>query len=205
MSWEGSDSRHVCWARPSLPSFFREPAPGPVPSAHAMLCPGCCALACGPCLRKGGWRETFYPAGPIWCPGVAWSRPSCPHPPRTFGLAGVVCLHEVPGAAAEMAALGVVAELGAGAKAQALIDVWGLHRRVIGVRQLVFLLSSLRRSHFPTLASGLPWHGVEARATGTVSSFLGSHTACLIPTDAGVGGAAGQLGVCGGQRVDFLP
>lgn len=37
-------------------------------------------------------------------------------------------LHEVAGAAAEMATLGVVAELGAGAEAQALVDVWGLHR-----------------------------------------------------------------------------
>lgn len=55
-------------------------------------------------------------------------------------------------------------------------------------------------SHFPTLASRLPWHSVEACTAGTVSSFLASHTACLIPTDAGVSGAAGQLGVCGGTE-----
>lgn len=49
----------------------------------------------------------------------------------------------------------------------------------------------------PTLASGLAWHRVEASAAGTVGGFLGAHTAGLIPADAGVGGAAGQLGVCG--------
>lgn len=42
----------------------------------------------------------------------------------TFRLAHVVCLHEVLGAAADVGALGVVAELGAGPKAQALVDVW---------------------------------------------------------------------------------
>lgn len=45
----------------------------------------------------------------------------------TFSFAGVVCLHEVAGTAAEVASLGVVAELRAGTKAQALVDVWGLH------------------------------------------------------------------------------
>lgn len=87
---------------------------------------------------------------------------------RAFGLAGVVCLHEVSSAAAEVTALGVVAELRAGAEAQALVDV---------------------------LASGLAWHGVEARAAGTVGRVLGAHAARFIPTDAGVGGTAGQLGV----------
>lgn len=51
-------------------------------------------------------------------------------------------------------------------------------------------------SPLPTLASGLAWHRVEASAAGTVSGFLGAHAAGLIPADAGVGGAAGQLGVC---------
>jgi len=41
----------------------------------------------------------------------------------TFCLAHVVCLHEVLGAAADVGALGVVAELGAGPEAQALVDV----------------------------------------------------------------------------------
>lgn len=54
-------------------------------------------------------------------------------------------------------------------------------------------------SRLLTLASGLAWHSVEARAAGAVGGFLGAHAACLIPADAGVGGAAGQLGVCGGQ------
>lgn len=54
-------------------------------------------------------------------------------------------------------------------------------------------------SRLPTLASRLARHGVEARATGTVGGFLRAHAAGLIPADAGVGGAAGQLGVCGGQ------
>lgn len=57
-------------------------------------------------------------------------------------------------------------------------------------------------SGLPTLASGLAWHGVEARAAGTVGSVLRAHAACFIPTDARVGGTAGQLGVCGGERVD---
>lgn len=56
----------------------------------------------------------------------------------------------------------------------------------------------------PTLTSGLAWHGVEAGAAGTISGFLGAHTTCLVAADAGVGGAAGQLGVCGRQMVDFL-
>lgn len=44
----------------------------------------------------------------------------------TFSLARVVRLHEVLGAAADVGALGVVAELGAGPEAQALIDVWAV-------------------------------------------------------------------------------
>lgn len=47
-----------------------------------------------------------------------------PHPLPTFRLAHVVSLHEVLGAAADMGALGVVAELGAGPEAQALVDIW---------------------------------------------------------------------------------
>lgn len=35
----------------------------------------------------------------------------------------------------------------------------------------------------------------QTRAAGAVGGFLGAHAACLIPADAGVGGAAGQLGV----------
>lgn len=54
-------------------------------------------------------------------------------------------------------------------------------------------------SRLPTLASGVARHNVEARAAGAVGGFLGAHAAGLIPADAGVGGAAGQLGVCGGQ------
>lgn len=57
----------------------------------------------------------------------------------------------------------------------------------------------------PTLTSGLAWHRVEARAAGTVGSFLGAHTTGFVTAEAGVGGAAGQLGVCGRQTVDFLP
>lgn len=57
----------------------------------------------------------------------------------------------------------------------------------------------------PTLTSGLAWHSVEAGAAGTIGSFLGAHTTCFVPAYAGVGGAAGQLGVCGRQTVDFLP
>lgn len=47
-----------------------------------------------------------------------------PPPPPTFCLAHVVSLHEVLGAAADVGAFGVVAELGAGPEAQALIDIW---------------------------------------------------------------------------------
>lgn len=47
-----------------------------------------------------------------------------PQPLLTFRLAHVVSLHEVLGAAADVGALGVVAELGAGSEAQALIDIW---------------------------------------------------------------------------------
>lgn len=42
----------------------------------------------------------------------------------TFCLAHVVRLHEVLGAAADMGAFGVVAELGAGPEVQALVDIW---------------------------------------------------------------------------------
>lgn len=42
----------------------------------------------------------------------------------TFCLAHVVSLHEVLGAAADMGAFGVVAELGAGPEVQALVDIW---------------------------------------------------------------------------------
>lgn len=74
------------------------------------------------------------------CSGMLHSRPAPfstsvwagPHPPSlsfadpvTFGLAGIVRLHEVAGAAAEVATLRVVAELRAGAETQALVDVWG--------------------------------------------------------------------------------
>lgn len=72
-----------------------------------------------------------------------------------------------------------------------------------GVQELGFLPHL--PSSFPTLASRLAWHSMEARAAGAVGSFLGAHTACFVPTDAGVGGTAGQLGVWMGQRVDLLP
>lgn len=69
----------------------------------------------------------------------------------TFRLAGVVRLHEVARAAAEVPALGVVAELRAGAEAQALVDVWGLHARV---RESLTVGASARRVGSPFL----PWH-----------------------------------------------
>lgn len=50
----------------------------------------------------------------------------------TFCLAHVVRLHEVLGTAADVGALGVVAELGAGPKAQALVDIWAAGDRSQG-------------------------------------------------------------------------
>lgn len=81
----------------------------------------------GPCWGKGVWREMFYPG---WHYFVSWWHLAPSTLPvlswlRTFCFASVVCLHEVSGTAAEVAALGIVAELRAGAEAQALIDVWG--------------------------------------------------------------------------------
>lgn len=52
----------------------------------------------------------------------------------------------------------------------------------------------------PTLTSRLARHGVEARAAGAVGGILRADAARLISTDAGVGGAAGQLGVCGDRK-----
>lgn len=59
-----------------------------------------------------------------WGPGHTNRTRVGPRSLLTFRLAHVVCLHEVLGAAADVGALGVVAELGAGPKAQALVDVW---------------------------------------------------------------------------------
>lgn len=81
-------------------------------------------------LDSGGPRlstEVPFQASSIFYLHVDWL-----HPPSlsfadsvTFSLAGIVGLHEVAGAAAEVATLRVVAELRAGAEAQALVDVWG--------------------------------------------------------------------------------
>lgn len=71
-------------------------------------------------MGKAAWRNT-----PAFQVLVSYPAVISPPPPPTFCLAGVVRLHEVPSAAAQVAALGVVAELRAGAEAQALVDVWG--------------------------------------------------------------------------------
>lgn len=42
---------------------------------------------------------------------------------------------------------------------------------------------------------------MEAWAAGTVGGHLSAHAASLVTADAGVGGTAGQLGVCVGERV----
>lgn len=92
-------------------------------------------------------RKTPHPRF-MSCPGAGSPAPlSAP----TFRLAGVVRLHEVARAAAEVAALGVVAELRAGAEAQALVDVWGLHTRV---RESLAVGASARLVDSPFL----PWH-----------------------------------------------
>lgn len=106
----------VCAALTRLPRISR-PTPCPVwlPAQSTEAAPA----ALGSTRGRGARRKAPLPAQ------QAPPAP-CPSPrPSTFGLAGVVCLHEVARAAAEMAALGVVAELGAGAEAQALVDVWG--------------------------------------------------------------------------------
>lgn len=92
-----------------------------------------------PCLSKevcfGMFHARLVPFY-SWCGSAPPTLPvpPIPVPPlpvlpasSTFSFAGIVCLHEVACTAAEVASLGIVAELRAGAEAQALVDVWGLH------------------------------------------------------------------------------
>lgn len=144
----------------------RAPETQGVSSNFPTLCSGRrlapCALSLG-----GPWRSTdgclgMFHSSPAPFPGPT-RPPTLSFPDSsTFGLAGVVRLHEVAGAAAEVAALGIVAELGAGAEAQALVDVWGdLQRGVTGSLMRAGVPAHCPPS-FPTLASWLARHGVEA-------------------------------------------
>lgn len=98
----------------------------PAASNFPMLCSGWCLVY----LDSGGPRlstEVPFQASSIFYVHVDWPHPSSLSfaDSVTFSLAGIVRLHEVAGAAAEVATLRVVAELRAGAEAQALVDVWG--------------------------------------------------------------------------------
>ena len=98
---------------------------------------------------EAGREERLGPAG--------WHRHAqiCagPHSLLTFCLAHVVRLHEVLGAAADVGSLGVVAELGAGPKAQALVDVWAVGDRSQGGDQEGAPMHTARAS--PSLGAGL--------------------------------------------------
>lgn len=86
-------------------------------------------------LQGVGGKSKGFPQelwGTWWGPGHANRTRVGPCSLLTFCLAHVVCLHEVLGAAADMGALGVVAELGAGPKAQALVDVWAAGDEIRG-------------------------------------------------------------------------
>ena len=87
----------------------------PVPLAPAGL-PELSAESCTAGLEFQAWARVLggkhSVPGPLSYPGVVSPAPSLrPLPAPTFRLAGVVRLHEVARAAAQVAALGVVAEL----------------------------------------------------------------------------------------------
>lgn len=154
-----------CMCVVPTPDFLRQVSPGPTPSAQLpALCAGSCTCRSGvPCLGKGVWRKTSHSRSA----GAAQSRPLFSSPcsgSRTFGLTGVVCLHEVSSTAAEVATLGVVAELRAGAEAQALVDVWGLHGKVMEKPHMARISACLTQVQpsYPGIRAGLARCGSQS-------------------------------------------
>lgn len=91
----------------------------------------------------------------------------------TFCLAHIVRLHEILGAAADVGALGVVAELGAGPKAQALVDIWAAGDGSQGGDQEGAPTHTARTS--PSLGAGLHYPGLREP--------ISLHSPCLCPKD----------------------
>lgn len=95
------------------------------------------------------------------CVSSRWASTCLPLPSSgTFSLAGVVCLHEISGAAAEVAALGVVTELRAGAESQALIDVCG--KEGVSQGRAMGCLAAGPPTRLPTRSGSISYPGIRA-------------------------------------------
>lgn len=142
----------------------------------ALAEPGTCPQQC----QKEGWAEVRgeeeeQGGKSGWVlEGSTGMHRICVHPRSllTFCLAHVVRLHEVLSTAADVGALGVVAELGAGSKAQALVDVWAGDRSQ-GSDQEGAPMHTARAG--PSLGAGLCYPGLR--------NPISPHSPCLCPKD----------------------